>query len=230
MCPNSCPGFFTIKLNKFDIEYYRPNLAIYNNKTEKLEMGKAEKLEAAEVGAKYNWRDWQFKVEKYIPWSLREGSMYRPADSIMGSGPAGYVIGVNTKTGASVKGWIFGGSFLFNGTWIKLDDNYSLVFTQQTAKKFYSNINIYHNDGDHYKNIVIEVNKPYKVKGWKIYQTGYDEVYGKWSESSIFELVYDPWLPVVYIGIAMLLLGSFYLLWTGKARKPKSVDEPKTIE
>jgi cytochrome c biogenesis factor len=217
---------FTIKLNKFDIEYYNPNLAIYNMKTDKLIMDKDEKLEVAEQGAKYNWGDWQFKVEKYYPLAVKEGNTYKAADSMMGSGPAGFVIGINTKTGASVKGWIFGGSFLFNGTFLKLDDHYALVFTQQTAKKFSSNINIYHNDGDHYKNVIIQVNKPYKLKGWKIYQTGYDETYGKWSESSVFELVYDPWLPVVYIGIAMLLLGSLYLLWTGKARKSKTIEEP----
>jgi hypothetical protein len=221
---------FSVKLNKFDIEYYNPNLAIFNNKTGKLEMKKAEKLEAVKTGAKYNWNDWQFKVEQYIPMALKEGKKYKPADSVMGAGPAGFIIGVNTKTGATINGWIFGGSFIFNGTWLNLDDNFSLVFTQQTAKKFSSDINIYHNDGTHFKNVIIEVNKPYKIKGWKIYQTGYDEVMGQWSESSIFELVYDPWLPVVYIGIAMLLLGSFYLLWTGKARKSKVVEEPNSIE
>lgn len=31
---------------------------------------------------------------------------------------------------------------------------------------------------------------------------------GRWSNSSIFELVTDPWLPMVYTGIALLLLGA----------------------
>ena len=217
---------FTIKLNKFDIEFYNPNLAIYNNKTEKLIIDKAEKLETAKQGAVYNWHDWQFKIEKYFPLAIKDSNIFIAADSVMGAGPAGYITGINLKTGAKVNGWIYGGSFLFNGKLLKLNDNYSLVFTEQTAKKFSSNINIYHNDGKHDKNIVIEVNKPFNTKGWKIYQTGYDETFGKWSNASVFELVYDPWLPVVYIGIAMLLLGSIYLLWTGKAKKTKTVEEP----
>jgi hypothetical protein len=216
---------FTIKLNNFDIEFYNPNLAIYDNKAEKLILDKAEKLETAEQGAIYNWHDWQFKIEKYLPWALKDTTSFKAADTIMGSGPAGYIKGVNKKTGEKVEGLIYGGSFLFSGKLLKINENYSLVFTQQTAKKFSSNINIYHNNGDHDKNVVIEVNKPFKTKGWKIYQTGYDETYGKWSSSSVFELVYDPWLPVVYIGIFMLIIGSLYLLWTGKSKK-QSVEEP----
>ena len=217
---------FTIKLNKFDIEFYNPNLAIYDNKKQKLIIDKAEKLETVKQGLSFVWHDWQFKVEKYYPYAVSDSTSFKAGDTIMGAGPAGYISGSNTKTGEKVGGWIYGGSFLFSGKLLRLNDDYSLVFTEQTAKKFSSNINIYHNDGKHDKNIVIEVNKPFKAQGWKIYQTGYDETFGKWSNASIFELVYDPWLPVVYVGIAMLLLGSTYLLWTGKAKKIKSVEEP----
>jgi hypothetical protein len=145
---------------------------------------------------------------------------------MMGAGPAAFLTGFNTKTQKKIEGWVYAGSFVYPGKYLVLNEDFALVFTEQTAKKFSSNINIYHNDGTHVKNIVIEVNKPYKFRGWKIYQTGYDETFGKWSNSSVFELVYDPWLPVVYIGIFMLLFGSLYLLWTGKAKKSKSVEEP----
>ena len=47
----------------------------------------------------------------------------------------------------------------------------------------------------------IQVNHPITVNGWKIYQTSYDEKLGRWSETSIVELVLDPWLPMVYAGI-----------------------------
>jgi hypothetical protein len=49
------------------------------------------------------------------------------------------------------------------------------------------------------------------IGGWKIYQYSYDTVRGKWSQYSVFELVIDPWLPVVYLGIFMLLAGSVFL-------------------
>ena len=31
---------------------------------------------------------------------------------------------------------------------------------------------------------------------------------GKWSNLSVFELVRDPWLPAVYFGIYMILMGA----------------------
>ena len=54
----------------------------------------------------------------------------------------------------------------------------------------------------------VEVNKPAEVSGWKIYQYGYDTQMGAMSRISILELVSDPWLPVVYTGIYMMLAGA----------------------
>ena len=64
------------------------------------------------------------------------------------------------------------------------------------------------------KNIetVIDVNKPYEVDGWKIYQYGYDTQMGADSQISILELVSDPWLPLVYTGIYMMLAGTVLLI------------------
>ena len=64
------------------------------------------------------------------------------------------------------------------------------------------------------KNIetVVDVNKPYEVDGWKIYQYGYDTQMGADSQISILELVSDPWLPLVYTGILMMLAGTVLLI------------------
>jgi cytochrome c biogenesis protein ResB len=62
----------------------------------------------------------------------------------------------------------------------------------------------------------ISVNNPLKHKKWKIYQHSYDGEMGRWSQMSMFEIIRDPWLPVVYTGIFMMLLGSVYLLWVGR--------------
>ena len=64
------------------------------------------------------------------------------------------------------------------------------------------------------KNIetVVDVNKPYEVDGWKIYQYGYDTQRGADSQISILELVSDPWLPLVYTGIFMMLAGTVLLV------------------
>lgn len=46
---------------------------------------------------------------------------------------------------------------------------------------------------------------------------------GKWSNLSVFELVKDPWLPVVYIGIFMLLLGAVGMFLTASRKKEEKL-------
>ena len=74
-------------------------------------------------------------------------------------------------------------------------------------KRYASEIQILTKSG---KNIetTVEVNKPYEVDGWKIYQYGYDTQMGAKSQVSILELVADPWLPFVYAGFYMMLAGA----------------------
>lgn len=64
----------------------------------------------------------------------------------------------------------------------------------------------------------VEVNKPVKVDGWKIYQYGYDTEMGAMSRISVLELVSDPWLPLVYTGIYMMLAGAVCLFALGKKK------------
>lgn len=71
------------------------------------------------------------------------------------------------------------------------------------------------------KNIqtTVDVNKPAEVDGWKIYQFGYDTQMGANSRISILELVSDPWLPLVYTGIYMMLGGALCMFVLGGRRK-----------
>ena len=80
-----------------------------------------------------------------------------------------------------------------------------------TPKRFASDISVYTEDG---KNVqgTVEVNKPLKVNGWKIYQYGYDVRMGAESPYSVFQLVRDPWIMWVYIGIFMMIAGALCLM------------------
>lgn len=82
-----------------------------------------------------------------------------------------------------------------------------------TPKRFASEIRVLTKTG---KNIqtTIDVNKPVEVEGWKIYQNGYDTKMGASSRISILELVRDPWLPAVYIGIFLMLIGAFFMIFS----------------
>ena len=85
------------------------------------------------------------------------------------------------------------------------------TYDDGSPKRFASEIQILTKTN---KNIeaIVDVNKPYEVDGWKIYQFGYDTQMGAQSQISILELVSDPWLPLVYTGIYMMLAGAVWML------------------
>lgn len=91
-------------------------------------------------------------------------------------------------------------------------------YADGSPKRFASEIQVLTQTG---KNIrtVVDVNRPVEVDGWKIYQYGYDTQMGAMSNTSILELVRDPWLPAVYTGIYMMLGGAFCMFVFGVGRK-----------
>ena len=86
------------------------------------------------------------------------------------------------------------------------------VYEDGSPKRFASDISVYTEDGKDISGTV-DVNKPLKVNGWKIYQYGYDVQRGPDSEYSVFMLVRDPWLPAVYLGIFLMLAGAVCLMF-----------------
>jgi hypothetical protein len=88
--------------------------------------------------------------------------------------------------------------------------NDSLLLLKRGAAKSYTSFISLNN-----KSYQIEVNKPLIINGWSIYQVSYEED-DNGNTMSIFELIRDPWLPVVYIGFIMILVGAIFLFWEGK--------------
>lgn len=80
----------------------------------------------------------------------------------------------------------------------------------RVPKRFASEVTVHSKAGKDIQ-AVIEVNKPLKVEGWKIYQYDYDSEAGVESQISIFEMVRDPWQPFVLTGILMMLAGALCL-------------------
>ncbi len=92
------------------------------------------------------------------------------------------------------------------------------TYDDGSPKRFASEIQIQTKSGKKIETTV-DVNKPVEVDGWKIYQYGYDTKMGAMSQISILELVSDPWLPLVYTGIYMMLAGAVCMFLKGKKVK-----------
>ena len=128
------------------------------------------------------------------------------------------ISGLNKVQQQTITGWLTCGSYLFPYQSLKLADGRRLVMPNREPRRFASIVDIYTQAG---KNIhtEIEVNKPFTIEGWKIYQLSYNEQMGKWSNLSIFEIVTDPWMPVVYVGIFLLLFGAVGMFLTASRKK-----------
>lgn len=210
-----------IQLDSFIIEEYEPKLVVIDNKTGKiLPEARPENYMFEGIGKKAQLAGISLEIIDYLP----NAAIFR--DSIQSNFVPMQMDGATTalKIKAShegitqpVEGWVSNGSYLFPHSILKIDNSRSIAMPPQEVKKYSSFITLYTEEGNSEK-AVIEVNKPLSINNWIIYQYSYDSSRGKYSDTSVFELVYDPWLKVVYIGIFMLLSGAIFLFVAGPDR------------
>lgn len=210
---------FAIKLLEFDIEEYQPSLGIIHNQSAKLVTKKGDKLFDVDQGNKFSFQGWEFEVMQFIPEARFKDGIYEPS-TIMGATPAVKLRAINATLGIDKTGWTGAGNFIYQTTLMQLDENLSIAMTIPRPKEFSSKVRIFKTTQE-YQDAEIIVNKPIKAYGYKIYQVGYDESRGKWSNMSAVQLVQDPWLPAVYVGIFMILAGSLYLALSGRSKTTK---------
>ena len=211
-----------IALKEFTIDEYPPKLMLISNKTGEALPKKQPQFVSLEKNTKQGrLLSWNLQILKQIDMAAAVNN----ADSTryvewhtVGATHAAYVKATSTTSGDEKTGWISCGSFLFPYQALKLNQNCSLVMPDPEPERFASRVDIFTKTGEEFET-TIEVNKPVKVGSWKIYQLNYDETKGRWSDISVLELVSDPWLPFVYTGIGMMMLGAVSLFVTAGRRK-----------
>jgi hypothetical protein len=205
---------FTLKLLDFTIDEYASKLAIVDVQTGNFIMEKGKELPVINNDLKTKIGDWLIVVLKYLPNATLKDSTVKNSKE-QGSCPAAKVIAYNVKTKVKTQGWVSTGSYSQNPIFMRLATRYALLLTEPTPKRFSSRLEVI-TDSIHRDTVKLEVNKPLTLRGWKIYQVSYDQSKGKWSSLSVIEAVSDPWLPVIYTGVFLLMAGAVYLFWKGK--------------
>jgi hypothetical protein len=212
-----------IELDSFGIEEYAPKLMLVDPFTgQTLPKENPLILTIEKIPLKFDMMGWQIEVEKMydMAGSIDDTDTTRFVEYHSPGATTAILVSVfNPKKNIRKKDWISCGSYLFPLRPLALDSNLFLVMPQREPKKFTSKVTVFCKNGQTFKS-TIEVNKPFKIKGWNIYQLSYDEEKGKWSTVSILELVRDPWLPLVYAGFAMMIAGAVALLF-GKRKQDK---------
>ena len=215
-----------IQLEKFTIDEYPPKLLIINSQTGKSIPAKNPEI----VLIDKHFREgkllqWRIRVHQNLP--LAAPVITADTTKYVAWGSSGAVTALLVEAqrmeggravGKPLVGWVTCGSYLFPFQELKLTKELSLVMARREPERYASRIHIY---TETQKNIIatVEVNKPVSVDGWRIYQLSYDESMGRWSETSTFELVKDPWLPAVYLGIYLLLAGAILTFIVSQKRR-----------
>ncbi len=203
-----------LELQRFHMEEYPPKMGMLDHGTGGLIIHGESDLVEIERGRSGKMSGWSYEIVQFLVESARVAERFEPVHDI-GAAPSAQVRAVHTERQDTVTGWITCGSFNTEHQFLELGDGKALAMTVPQSKRYMSIARLYTESGNN-RVIDIEVNQPYTAEGWKLYQYSYDDRFGKWSPISIIEAVRDPWLPVVYTGFIMLLLGACYLFWLGK--------------
>ena len=235
-----------IQLAKFTIDEYPPKLVVINRRGLPQPTKKPENLILDKGLRAGNLAGWNIEVVKRI-----EDAMPAALVRMVGKMPTGMMANIRmdslglarnkegyiqneapgsacaiyvkaTRGKEQKQGWISCGSYMFPYQGLKLDNEHTIVMPNREPRRYASLVDIYTMDGQNIQT-EIEVNKPFSVSGWKIYQLSHNEQMGKWSNVSVFELVTDPWLPIVYAGIFMLLIGAVGMFLTAGRKKREEV-------
>jgi hypothetical protein len=205
---------FSMKLLDFNIELYNPKIAVADRSKGKIVQKHGETLPVIHKGFETTLIDWKISVMEYLPFAIKTDSGYIQVDK-PGSMAVAFVETRDIITGDTASGWIASGSLMFDPRFLSLKRSQILILTEPEPRKFESLVVIKDAKGVT-DTVKLEVNKPHRVKGWKLYQISYDTRMGKYSTLSVIEAVKDPWLPLVYTGILLLLGGAIYLFWLGR--------------
>lgn len=208
-----------VELNDFEMDVYPPHLTVIDRNTGAVQPeGKPDFFTIDAKRPEGKLADWDVRLEKYIHEAVRNSDSTYHEVRMPGSSPAAEIAVRNRYTGEERRGWVCSGNKSQLYRVLNLDTTYSIAMMRPEPKRFVSDIHVYRKDKD-VEYTLLEVNKPYRAGAWTIYQYSYDEVAGRLSNYSVLELVYDPWLWLVYIGILLLAAGSVCMLWIGNKRK-----------
>lgn len=204
---------FEIMQTSFKLENYNPKLAIMDIETSMNSIKKGTNTVEVTDNASKILKNWSIKIIKYHQFARKIGSKVASIDSI-GSAPAAFVRAENIITKQIKQGWISSGNVLFEKTDLSLDASHTLVMMFPQQKEMSLGIYIKANEIQTVRTIAI--NSPQKFDGWNMYIFSFNQQKGKWSNASVIELIKDRWQPLVYVGLFLMIIGSFFVFWRGK--------------
>jgi hypothetical protein len=205
---------FMVKLVDFNILEYPPAMFLFNYKTNRIIEDRATGELVIDIHKHYKLNKFEITPINFLYSAKKDSNGYVP-DTNTFSFQAAHIRAINLLTKDTIFGWISNAGHSEEMQPLILDDTYALIMSSPNPHEYSSLIEIY--DGKSlFRKDTLKVNKPIACLGWKLYQLSYDTKSGRNSKLSIIEAVRDPWLPMVYVGIFMMMAGGVYLFAYGR--------------
>jgi hypothetical protein len=202
---------FSVFLQNFSLEEYPPQLLLYDPHNDKLLVERSQAIIQVKKGVTASWKGVEVEVLDYIAYGLPgKNGLPEPADRTAGIPFAKVRI---TSGGTPREAWLSTGSPMLKPNAAELG-GLLLIMMPGSPKSFRSAVTIADESGQKITT-TLAVNQPVDFNGWKLYQMGYDEKAGRWSQLSLIEVIRDPWLPAVYLGLFMIMAGNILFFWNG---------------
>lgn len=203
---------FTVTLREFRMETFAPTFAVVSlDESAEDGMRQISGSTLAKVGLVETIDGYRVEVLRYLPKAVHDGRDWREVPWKTAAPAA--LVKVRRGTDEVFEGWVCSGSVATQAAYLPLGPNQALFMNRPMPKVFESDLEI---DG---RKVTVGVNKPAKVDGFDVYQFSYDEKAGPASPYSVVEVVRDPGLFVVYVGIFMLLAAAVLHLGQGVGGK-----------
>ena len=217
---------FSLTLKEFTMDEYPAKLYVLNSSNQS---SSREFLSVEQVGATAVIEGWELTALQSLDMAghMPDDNNYREMKHV-GAAPAVYIKARHQATGVEREGWVSCGSFIFEPSYLFLDEHLAVAMPRREAKRYLSRVDVMDEDGKHH-DFDIEVNHPARIDGWYIYQVGYDTQRGRWSTISVLECVRDGWYSAVHIALWMMLVAGVVMFVTagGRSLVRKGNDESK---
>ena len=202
---------FTLTLKDFAVEYFPAETALFE-KGPGADPPMLVYSAVAAAGQVSRLGEWEVTVEEFLSSAEEDGRGGFIGFSAGGGVAAARVRALNTASKEAAAGWISARGAERAPRHLMLDSRSVILLKHGSPRQFRSVLRAEFEDGSVIDGITLEVNKPYQLAGWQLYQAGYNQSAGQGADISAVEAVRDPWLVVVYIGIFMLMAGTLELL------------------
>ncbi len=202
---------FAIKLIDFNIEYYNPKIGVFSSTGELTGKDKSS-LNEIHLGEKLRIDNFDAEILEILPTAwVSNDSVY----AVIGIPETVIAVHLLINDGSkSFEKWIYTGSSMIPAGTIKTKNGDFIALIPPEPKYFGSEIELYTKSGISAERHEVAVNKPLKFGSWTVYQSSYYTDTQSLDMVSVFSAVFDPWLPIVYTGMFMMMAGALYLMFS----------------